>query len=164
MMGPPDGRPDEIFQKWSSRTACNLRGTISGTRCVAQFMRTGWAMQLGCETWSATQARTRDPLRVKRKLHRRSGHVRRRLYSQDVANRTTRPTCNGVASEGLTDRCRPTAARMVPYMLEKAAKHNGTIRWPLSHNFSKVVLVDHQLAQMDHQRRVHAKTICSANT
>ena len=93
-MGPSDGRPDENFLKWSSRTACNLRGTISGTRCVAQFMRTGWAMQLGCETWSATQARTRDPLCVRRPPHRRCGHVRRGLHSQDVASRTTRPTCS----------------------------------------------------------------------
>ena len=53
---------------------------------------------------------------------------------------------------------------MVPYMLEKAADRYGTIRWPLRHNFSKVVLADHQQAQMDNQRRVHEKAICSANT
>ena len=129
-MGPSDDRPDENFQKWSSRATCNLRRTINGMRCVAHFTRTGWAMQLGCETCSATHARTKDPLRVRRTLHRRSAHVRRGLHSQDVASRTTRPTCNGMASDGLTDRCRPTTTRMVPYMLEKAAEHGGTIRWP----------------------------------
>ncbi len=72
--------------------------------------------------------------------------------------------CNGVASEGLTDQCRPLATTMMPHTLEKAAEHNGTIRWPLRHNFSKVVLAAHQQAQMDHQQRMHAKMICSVNT
>ncbi len=133
--------------------------TTSGTRCVAHFTHTEWAVRLECETWSAAQVRNGDLLCVRRTQHRRSGHVRIGLRSQDVARRTTRSTCNGVASESLTDRCRPTVARMVPYMLEKAADRYGTIRWPPRQNFSEVVLADHQQAQMDHQRRVHAKTI-----
>ncbi len=36
MRGPQDGCPDEIFQKWSSRTACSLRRTVSNVRCVEQ--------------------------------------------------------------------------------------------------------------------------------
>ena len=47
-MGASDGRPKEIFVKWSSRTACNPRGTISGTRCVARFMHAEWAIRPRC--------------------------------------------------------------------------------------------------------------------
>ena len=72
--------------------------------------------------------------------------------------------CCGEASEDLADRCRPRATRLVLYMLERPADHDGTIRWPFRHNFSKVVLADHRQAQMDHQGRVHAEAICSANT
>ena len=54
--------------------------------------------------------------------------------------------CTDVAPQGLTHRCQPTAARILPYMLERVADCYGTIRWPLRHNFSKVVLTDHQQA------------------
>ena len=143
------------------------RGTpaTSEGSSAAHFMHAEWAVQLECETWSTTQARTGDPLRVRQTLDRHSAHVRCGLHSQDVASRTTRPTYNGVTSEDLTDRCRPTAARTG--CLDKAAEHNGTIRWPLLHNLSKVVLAGHRQAQMDHQQcveLVHAKTICMTKT
>ena len=65
----------------------------------------------------------------------------------------------------LTDQCRPTATRMVLYMLERAVDHDGTIRWLLRWNFSKVVLADRPEPHMDHLqyiRLIHVKTICKA--
>ncbi len=67
----------------------------------------------------------------------------------------------------LRDQCRPMATKMVLYMLVRAADHYGTIRWPLHHNFSKLVVADHRQSQMDHQQcagLVHTKTICMART
>ena len=63
----------------------------------------------------------------------------------------------------LTDQCRPMATRMVLYMLERAADHDGTIRWLLQRNFLKVVVADRLEPHMDHLQRMrlmHVKTIC----
>ncbi len=40
--------------------------------------------------------------------------------------------------------------------------HNGTARWPLRHNFSKVVLADHRQARRprDHQMCVYKTSTC----
>ena len=39
--------------------------------------------------------------------------------------------CRDVASVDLVDRCRPMAIRMVLWMIERAAEHDGTIIWLL---------------------------------
>ncbi len=52
----------------------------------------------------------------------------------------------------LTDRCRPMATRVVPYILGRATGHDGTIRWPLQRKFSKVVLADRLQTQEDRQQ------------
>ncbi len=41
-MGPSDGHPDENFLKWSSRTACNLRGlSAAHDACHTSYMQNG---------------------------------------------------------------------------------------------------------------------------
>ncbi len=56
----------------------------------------------------------------------------RRCGQQKIAliHGPSRPTCRDVAPMDLTDRCRPTAIRVVPHMLERPTDHDGTIRWP----------------------------------
>ncbi len=61
------------------------------------------------------------------------------------------------ASVDLTDQCQPTATRTVLRMLRTITGHNGTIRWPLRHNFSKVVLA--WMDRMD-QMCVHKTYAC----
>ena len=57
----------------------------------------------------------------------------------------------------------PMVVRMALYMPERAADHDGTIKWLLQQNFSKVVLADRLEPHMDHLqciRLMHVKTIC----
>ena len=54
--------------------------------------------------------------------------MRCHVQNHHVHMQTARPTHNGVASVDLTDRCRPMATRIVLYMVERAADHDGTIR------------------------------------
>ena len=81
-----------------------------------------------------------------------------------------RDTHADVASVDLTDRCRPTAAGMVPYMFKCPSGHDGTTRWLICHNFLKMVLADRLQSQTDHQlhsvcEAVHAyKTSCMVTT
>ncbi len=128
-VGPSNGRPDEIFLEWSSRTACNLRGTVSGTRCVAHFMHAkticmakAWNMVQRAHTCKAVHlANTQDVIPTPKTWPARHNTKTWALVY----------ACRDAVSEDLTDRCRPTATRMVLYMLERAADHDGTIRWLL---------------------------------
>ena len=52
----------------------------------------------------------------------------------------------------------------MPYILEKAADHDGIIRWLLQRDFLKVVLANRLETQMDHLQCIrlkHVKTICT---
>ena len=66
-------------------------------------------------------------------------------------------TCRDVASVDLTDRCRPRGTRGVPNMLVRAADQDGTIRWPIRHNFPKVVFAGtmQRQAASDGPRAMH---------
>ena len=53
------------------------------------------------------------------------------------------------------------AIRTVAHMLERASGHDGTIRWSICHNFSRVVLASRQQTHTDHHQCVgpmHAET------
>ena len=70
-------------------------------------------------------------------------------------------TCRDVTSVELADRYQPTDVRMVLQISERAAGHDGTIRWDHRHNFLK------SEAQMDLHYcmgPMHAKTTCMAKT
>ena len=78
MVGLPDGRSDETFPKWSSRTACSLRRTASN-RCVEQLTHAKTICM--AKTWDM----------VRRTSTCEAAHMGNTLdvvYGQDVASET----------------------------------------------------------------------------
>ena len=53
----------------------------------------------------------------------------------------------------LTDRCRPATAGRVPHMFIWPTGHDGTARWLICHNSSRVVLADRLHGQVDQLQR-----------